>query len=278
VVALGPHAVPGQPVGHLDTGVPVRCGARPTGTACAGATDPTLRQPLGSRPCTVAFRDWRRPGPARAASADSRTAGPPTEPASGAASPDGPVSPCRSKNPVSMSRPGTPGGAARALAARSGTGSTACARTGTAVNVLRHPAFLAGESTPGSSPARADRAVRLAAPLAGSVGVRRSGCPRCRRAGPGRRQSRNRDRAGPAAQRLAQRRVRAPAQSGSGWPAPHRTGRRRYRGGLTGDPGRRAGRGYHGVALVSSAPGQVVLDVDGLRRSFTVAHYEGLSR
>jgi len=125
-------------------------------------------------------------------------------------------------------------------------------------------------------PARADRGVRAgrSARRARVGAAVRAG----RRAGPVRRQPGVcRDRAGPPAQRLAQRGVRAAAQA---LPTGRRRtgrGRRRYRGQLPTDPGTGCGpRATNGVALVSATAEQVVLEVGGLRRSFAVARYPGL--
>jgi propionyl-CoA carboxylase alpha chain len=136
------------------------------------------------------------------------------------------------------------------------------------VNVLRHPAFLAGET----DTAFFDRhgLDALAAPLASAQAVRLSALAAAM--------------ADASANRAS---ARVGARLPSGWrnvaAVPQR---KRYRyGGADGDElevtyrltrdGLRA-PGYDGVELVSSAPDRVVLDAGGLRREFAVARYPHL--
>ncbi|WP_028924348.1 acetyl/propionyl/methylcrotonyl-CoA carboxylase subunit alpha [Pseudonocardia acaciae] len=132
------------------------------------------------------------------------------------------------------------------------------------VNVLRHPAFLAGET----DTAFFDRhgLDTLAAPLANADAVRLAALV--------------------AALADAEANAnRSGARLPSGWRnVPAVPQRKRYLG-PDGDEievsyrlardGLRAA-GYDGVGLVSSAPDRVVLDVGGLRREFAVGRYPGL--
>ena len=146
------------------------------------------------------------------------------------------------------------------------------------VNVLRHPAFLAGDIDTGffdrhglTGPSG------LAAPLTGSVGgpavhlsalaaaLAQAAANRGAATVQGRLPSGWRNVASVPQRKRFRLAGAAPDEDDAGIEVAYR---------LTRD-GVRA-EGYDGVALVSSTPGQVVLDVDGLRRSFTVAHYEGL--
>jgi propionyl-CoA carboxylase alpha chain len=167
--------------------------------------------------------------------------------------------------------------AARALAAALAGAEIHGVRTNRdlLVNVLRHPAFLAGDI----DTAFFDRhgltgASGLAAPLAGAESVRlsalaaalaQSAANRAAATVQGRLPSGWRNVASVPRRKRYLPAAATPDEPDSGIEVSYR---------LTRD-GLRA-EGYDGVALVSATPEQVVLEVGGLRRSFAVARYPGL--
>ncbi|WP_433422560.1 acetyl/propionyl/methylcrotonyl-CoA carboxylase subunit alpha [Microtetraspora malaysiensis] len=136
------------------------------------------------------------------------------------------------------------------------------------VNVLRHPAFLAGETDTGFL----DRhAAAVSAPRAGADAVRISALAAAL--------------AGAAANRAA---ARVLGELPGGWrnvvSQPQRTAFV-----LPGDPGERveiaylitrdglSAEGFDGVELVSATPGEVVLSISGVRRAFAVHARPGVT-
>ncbi|MGI5487088.1 acetyl/propionyl/methylcrotonyl-CoA carboxylase subunit alpha [Microtetraspora malaysiensis] len=136
------------------------------------------------------------------------------------------------------------------------------------VNVLRHPAFLAGETDTGFL----DRhAAAVSAPRAGADAVRISALAAAL--------------AGAAANRAA---ARVLGELPSGWrnvvSQPQRTAFA-----VPGEPGERveiaylvtrdglSAEGFDGVELVSATPGEVVLSVSGVRRAFAVRAHPGVT-